>query len=74
MVRDLLERAREAGTIRSPEPDIRLLLISVTWILYGYFDGGPTTWNLARSDPFGTEQIAAFRLFLHDYVCRMLDL
>lgn len=74
MVRDLLERAREAGTIRSPEPDIRLLLISVTWILYGYFAGGPTTWNLARSDPFGADQIAAFRLFLHDYVCRMLDL
>jgi AcrR family transcriptional regulator len=74
MVRDVLERARQAGTIRAPEPDVRLLLISFTWILYGYFTGGPTTWNLAKSDPFEPEQITAFKQFLHDYVCRLLDL
>jgi AcrR family transcriptional regulator len=74
MVRDLLERARRAGTIRADGPNTRLLLISVTWMLYGYFTGGPIAWNLAEADPFDPEQIAAFRVFMHDYVFRMLDL
>lgn len=74
MVRDLLERARQAGTIRSPGPDVRLFLISFTWMLYGYFTGGPIPRNAARSDPLDPEQIAAFKAFLHDYVCRMLEL
>lgn len=74
MVRGVLERAREAGTIRAPDPDIRLLLISFTWVLYGYFTGGPTTWNQARYDPSAPAQIAGFKAFLHDYVCRMLEL
>ena len=74
MVRDLLERARQAGTIRGPGPDLRLLLISFTWMLYGYFTGGPIAWNIAEADPFDPDQIAAFRTFLHEYVCHMLDL
>lgn len=74
MVRDLLDRSRRAGTIRSSGPDARLFLISFTWMLYGYFTGGPIPLNAARSDPFDPEQIAAFKAFLHDYVCRMLDL
>ena len=74
MVQGLLERARQAGTIRGPEPDLRLLMISVTWMLYGYFAGGPIPWNAARADPFDPEQIVAFRNFMHDYVARMLDL
>ena len=74
MIRDLLERARQAGTIRASGPDLRLLLISFTWMLYGYFTGGPIAWNIAQADPFDPEQIADFRTYLHDYVCRMLDL
>jgi AcrR family transcriptional regulator len=74
MVRDLLDRARQAGTIRSPGPDTRLFLISFTWMLYGYFTGGPIPLNAARSDPLDPEQIIAFKAFLHDYVCRMLGL
>ena len=74
MVRDLLDRSRQAGTIRTSGPDARLFLISFTWILYGYFTGGPIPLNAARSDPYDPEQIAAFKMFLHDYVCRMLDL
>lgn len=74
MVYDLLERAREAGTIRAPLPDIRLFLISFTWLLYGYFTGGPLPWNVGQADPFAPEQIAAFRAFLHDYLDRMLGL
>ena len=69
-----IKRARQAGTIDADGPDIRLLLISFTWVLYGYFTGGPIAWNLAEADPFDPEQIAAFRTFVHDYVRRMLDL
>lgn len=74
MVRDLLERARAAGTIRAGGPDVRLFLISFTWMLYGYFTGGPIPWNVARTDPFAPDQIVAFKEFLHDYICRMLEL
>ena len=74
MVRDLLDRARAAGTIRADGPDLRLFLISFTWILYGYFTGGPIPWNVAHTDPYEPEQIVAFKVFLHDYICRMLDL
>jgi AcrR family transcriptional regulator len=74
MIRDLLRRARQAGTIRADEPDTRLLLISFTWMLYGYFTGGPIPWNAAEVDPYEPEQIAAFRAFMHDYVCQMLGL
>lgn len=74
MVRDLLERARAAGTIRADGPDARLFLISFTWMLYGYFTGGPIPWNVAHADPFEPEQIVAFKEFLHDYVRRMLGL
>jgi AcrR family transcriptional regulator len=74
MVRDLLQRARQAGTIPADGPDTRLLLISFTWILYGYFTGGPIPWNMAQVDPYEPGQIAAFRTFMHEYVCRMLEL
>lgn len=74
MVYDLLERARQIGTIRAPLLDIRLFLISFTWLLYGYFTGGPLPWNVDRADPFAPEQIVAFRAFLHDYLARMLGL
>jgi AcrR family transcriptional regulator len=74
MVRDLLERARAAGTIRADGPDARLFLISFTWMLYGYFTGGPISWNVAHADPFEPEQISAFKAFLHDYIRRMLQL
>ena len=74
MVRDLLERARQAGTIRASGPDVRLFLISFTWMLYGYFTGGPIPLNAARADPFDPDQIAAFKAFLHDYVRHLLGL
>jgi AcrR family transcriptional regulator len=74
MIRNLLRRARQAGTIREDGPDTRLLLISFTWMLYGYFTGGPISWNAAAVDPYEPQQIAAFRAFMHDYVCRMLGL
>jgi AcrR family transcriptional regulator len=74
MVRDLLERARDAGTIRPDGPDTRLFLISFTWMLYGYFTGGPIPWNEAQADPFEPGQIEAFKAFLHEYVEQMLGL
>ncbi|MFZ5916077.1 MAG: TetR/AcrR family transcriptional regulator [Chloroflexota bacterium] len=74
MVRNLLERARAAGAIRADGPDARLFLISFTWMLYGYFTGGPIPWNVAHADPFEPEQIVAFKAFLHDHIRRMLEL
>ncbi|MBN1660281.1 MAG: TetR/AcrR family transcriptional regulator [Anaerolineae bacterium] len=74
IVPDLIERARAAGTIDPGGPDARLFLISFTWMLYGYFTGGPIPWNQAHADPLAPDQIAAFRTFLHDYCARMLDL
>jgi len=74
MVWRLLDRARQAGTIRPEAPDLGLFLISFTWILYGYFAGRPLARDAARADPYDPERLAGFRVFLHDYLCRMLDL
>ncbi len=74
MVWGLLDRARQAGTIRAGEPDLGLFLISFTWMLYGYFTGRPLSRDAARTDPGDPERLAAFKAFLHDYLCRMLDL
>lgn len=74
MVRDVLERARQAGTIRAAGPDARLFLISFTWMLYGYFTGGPIPYNIARADPCDPDQIQGFKAFLHEYVECLLGL
>lgn len=72
MVLNLLERARRAGSIHPGEVELRLFLISFTWMLYGYFTGGPLAWNAALADPLEPDQVAAFKRFLHHYVARML--
>lgn len=72
MILNLLERARQAGAIQPGDIEPRLLLISFTWMLYGYFTGGPLAWNAALADPLEPEQIAAFKRFLHQYIARML--
>ncbi len=74
MVLDLLERAQAAGTIRSSDVDLRLMLTGFVWILYGYFAGSPLDASGARIDPMHPEQIAAFKRFLHAYTARMLGL
>jgi len=74
LVSDVLERARQAGTIRAAGPDTRLFLISFTWMLYGYFTGGPLPHDIARADPCDPEQNQGFKAFLHEYVERFLGL
>ena len=72
--RSLIEKAQDAGTIRSSGPRLRLFLVSFTWMLYGYSARGPIDWQTTRVDPTDPEQVAAFKEFLHDYLCRMLEL
>lgn len=74
MVRQLLERAQRAGTLRAEGLDLALFLKSFTWMLYGYDMSGPLDWNAARADPNDPAQIDSFKRFLHDYLCRMLNL
>ncbi len=73
-IRDLLERAQGAGTIRTEGLNLRMFLMSFTWMLYGYFTRGAIDWESVQADPFDARQVCTFRGYLHDYVVRMLDL
>jgi AcrR family transcriptional regulator len=73
-VRELLERARGAGGLRGEVSEPELFLQSFSWMLYGYFVGRPLDGQGNRADPNEPERLAAFKAFLLDYSCRMLDL
>ncbi|MBN1345434.1 MAG: TetR/AcrR family transcriptional regulator [Phycisphaerae bacterium] len=73
-IHDLLQRGQRAGTIRAEGLDLRMLLMSFTWMLYGYFTRGALDPADPHRDPFNPPHVQAFRAFLHDYVIRMLDL
>lgn len=73
-VRELLDAARAAGGLRADGPDTGLFLQSFSWMLYGYFLGGPLDLAASRADPAEPRRLAALRVFLLDYTCRMLDL
>ncbi|NJN18751.1 MAG: TetR/AcrR family transcriptional regulator [Oscillochloris sp.] len=70
----LLERARVAGAIDRADFDLDLFLQSFSWLLYGYFLGGPLDPDQGRGDPHDPIRLATFKNFLHTYLCRMLDL
>lgn len=73
-VRELLERARAAGSLRADGLDPGLFLQSFSWMLYGYFLGGPLDWAASRADPLEPARLRAFRDHLLAYTCRMLGL
>jgi AcrR family transcriptional regulator len=68
---EVLQRAQAAGAIRQ-NVDISLFLRSFTWILFSYFVTGPIDWQRWRGDPHDDVSLAAFRVYLHDYLARML--
>jgi AcrR family transcriptional regulator len=72
MVEHLLSQAREAGVIQPGLPDLRLISYSFTWLHYGYFGFGRLTFSAQGHSPLQTEQVEQFRLFLHEFVDRML--
>ncbi len=74
VLRQFLERAEAAGAVRIEGLDLRMVLMSFTWLVYGYFTRGPLDWENALADPFDPQQVAAFRSFLHEYIRRMLAL
>lgn len=73
-VRRLLERAHAAGTINITSMDVGLFIKSFSWMLYGYFLGGPINWNTLAVEPTSPEAITQFKRFLCDYIYRMLQL
>lgn len=72
-VADLLSNARGEGAIAF-QGDIMIFLRSFDWLIYGYFVGGPMRTDTLRGDPMDSENLARFRSYLHDYLCRMLGL
>lgn len=74
MIRALLERAAQAGAVKIHDLDLGLFLKSFTWMMYGYFLGGPLNWQTTAADPYAPEEIAKFSAYLIDYICRMLHL
>lgn len=72
-IRAVLERARETGVVRHAV-DTGLFLRSFDWMIYGYLVSGPVDWENWRGDPHDRANLAAFKIFLHEYMARMLGL
>lgn len=68
---DLLQQAREKGTIR-PALDNSFFLRSLSWLIYSYFVTGPADWSTWRGNPHDPANLQAFKTFLYDYLTRML--
>ena len=71
-LRDLLENARRAGTIRG-DVDIDYFIRSFSWMLYGYFASGPIDWDGWYGDPQRAENLARLTAHLQGYTRRMLE-
>ncbi len=69
----VLRRAQDAGVIHA-HIDLKMLLRSFDWLVYGYFVSGPVEENTWRGDPRAPENIDAFKAYLHAYLSRMLGL
>lgn len=70
-LRDLLERARDGGAVRT-NLDIGMFLRSFAWMLFGYFVTGPIDWRDWFADPLAPEAIAELKSYLVDYAQRMV--
>lgn len=71
LLRDLLERAQQAGAIRA-DLDLSLFLRSFSWMIFSYFVAGPIDWERWRGDPYQPESYRAFKAYLREYLLRML--
>lgn len=73
-IADFLERAKQLGTVQ-PRRDVRFLVVSVTWILFGYFYGRQPVFepgsHLPPTDP---NMIQKFKAFIMDYLVYNLNL
>lgn len=72
-IRNLLQRAQAAGSVRREGLDLELFLQSFSWMLYGYVVGGPLDWHHIRTDPNDPAQRTAFGAYLKEYARRMLQ-
>lgn len=70
---EILRRAQAAGAIR-PDVDLALFLRSFTWMLFSYFVTGPIDWQTWQGAPHELASLDAFRMYLRDYLARMLGI
>lgn len=73
-IRDVLRRAQAVGTITKPF-SMRYVLMSFTWMEYGFFSGG-TLGTTAEAAEREQDQLAleTFKMHMQLYVCNMLGL
>jgi AcrR family transcriptional regulator len=73
MILAFMKRARQAGTISGDDELLKLFIVSVSWMLHGYFNGRKNNWGDPAYDPFSDVHIQGLRDFFSLYVERMLD-
>jgi AcrR family transcriptional regulator len=71
LLREMFERAQQAGLVRTDLP-IDVVLRSFSWMIYSYFVTGPIDWRQWRGDPHQPEALDTFKRFLHEYIARIL--
>jgi AcrR family transcriptional regulator len=70
---DVLRRAQEAGAIRS-DVDLDLFLRLFSCPIFSYFVIVSIDWSVWRGDPHTPKSLASFRVYLRDYLARMLGI
>jgi AcrR family transcriptional regulator len=72
MVRAFTVRARQAGTITADDELLKLIIMSFSWMLHGYFNILKNDWNDPHYDPYASANIEGLRNFFRVYFDRML--
>lgn len=73
MILNLAQRARQAGAISGSDAYLKMFIVSVAWMLHGYFNGRKNDWGDPAYDPFSPANINDFKEFFAHYIDRMLD-
>lgn len=69
---DVLRRACAAGSIHDLDIDIRELVMGISWLMYGYFNGRKNDWGDPAYDRYAPESIFRFRQIMARYIERMI--
>ena len=70
---EALHASQQAGILHL-DVDSGLFLRGFYMLVYGYFLSGAFDWQTLRGDPHDPEHLAAFKVLLLAYLCKMLNL
>ncbi len=73
MMLTLMRRARQAGVISGQDEYLKMFIVSVSWMLHGYFNGRKNNWGDPAYNPFSDSNLIELKNFLNHYFECMLE-